>query len=105
MKKTIYIAGKVDDAPKHERAEKFKAMQKIIEMKGYKTINPALLISGISNPRFAMKMRIKALENSDAIFMLPCSVGCPEAEQELQKAIELGIDIYSDINDLSQWNN
>ena len=105
MRPTIYIAGKIEDVPKQQRAEKFKSMQNRIELKGYKVINPVFLIEGISNPIFAMKMRLKALEQCEAILMLPCSVGSKDAEDELQKAIELGIDLYSDINDIKVWNN
>lgn len=100
MKQTIYIAGKIEDAPKHIRFEKFVIMQKAIELKGHKAINPVFLTEGISNNKFAMKMRLKALENCDGILMLPCSVDCPDAVIELQKAIELGLDLYSDLNDL-----
>lgn len=105
MKQTIYIAGKVEDVPKQDRATKFKQMQKTIELRGYKVVNPVFIIDGIENKNFAMKMRLKALTSCDGIFMLPCSVDCMEADQELQKAIELGIDIYSDIKDLKIWNS
>lgn len=110
MKKTIYIAGQIlafsrnQTSDKVEQALKFKNVQKEIEMRGFKAVNPILLTDGISNPQFAKKMRLMALKNCEGIYMLPCSVDCPDAQDELQTAILEGMLIYSELHELNNDN-
>jgi hypothetical protein len=101
MKKTIYIAGKVTGLQPSVCKIKFERMEQVISAKGYNVINPIKLINNPSeNWHVAMDKCLEALKTVDGIFMMPCSKDSPGAQLELQTAIDLNIDIYSEIADL-----
>jgi hypothetical protein len=95
IEKTIYIAGKVTGLKPEVVAVKFAAAQEMWEDIGFKVVNPITLINNPNEPwNSAMEKCLTALGTCDAIYMLPCSVDSPGAKLELQRAIELNLDIH-----------
>lgn len=101
MKKTIYIAGKVTGTEITECRAKFGTAQINLQNRGFIVVNPLLVVGDWSTPwDVAMEMCLAALSNCNCIYMLPCSIDSKGAQIELQKAIEMGIDIYYELENV-----
>lgn len=96
MENSIYIAGKFTGVDYQEAVLKFHTAKKILLSEGWKkVINPVELIHNQNADWLtAMDECLEALDQCDAIFMLPCSVDSPGAKIELQYAIENNLEIY-----------
>lgn len=105
MTKT-YIAGKVTGLPPSEVTLKFYNMQVMLRMLGFLPVNP---IEVVNNPeadwKEAMKICINALMQCDAVYALVCASNSKGAKAELELAKALGIPVFDNIQDLTQWNN
>jgi hypothetical protein len=99
--KKIYIAGKVTGEEPTACAAKFEAVERYLVAKGWQVFNP---IKIVDNPnevwQVAMDKCIDALNQANAIFMLPCAIDSKGAQIELDFAIHTNKDIYNDLKDL-----
>lgn len=97
----IYITGKVTGEPLAQCTMKFGTAQKQLEELGHEAINPLSVVNDWHTPwPEAMRLCITALMQADAMFLLPCHKNSKGAACELQLATELGMYIYTNINEL-----
>jgi hypothetical protein len=106
MRRVIYIAGKVTGVDPIVCAAKFASMERQIKAKGHIVVNPITLVNDPNCDWFkAMDICLDALRTCDTIFMLPCSTDSKGAQRELDTAIQLNIDIFTDIKDIKNAVN
>lgn len=100
--KSIYIAGKVTGLPYDEVLAKFNLAETILA-KNWQVVNP---IKVVNNPQeewhAAMEKCLAALDQCEAIYMLPCSVDSPGAKIELQYALENKKLIYYELENVEE---
>lgn len=100
--KSIYIAGKVTGLPYDEVLAKFQLAETLLAKK-WQVVNP---LKVVDNPQeewhAAMEKCLAALDQCDAIYMLPCSVDSPGAKIELQYALENNKMVYYELENVQE---
>lgn len=91
--KTVYIAGKVTGLKYEEVCVKFAAAQERLENRGFKVVNPMEIVPREATWSEAMRICLAALPECQMIYMLRCSVNSRGAKIELQRAIDLRLDL------------
>lgn len=99
----IYISGAVADQPERELLAKFHDAEMMLDKRGFQVVNPLKLISKWAEGirwQLAAKNCLEALAGCSSIYMLPCSPDCEIAKIELQRAMELNLDIYYELENV-----
>lgn len=99
MTETVYLSGPITGMHDGNR-EAFAAAERILQARGYATINPHDLspepIPGELEADYyerCMELDLAALERADAIFLLPAWQASKGALREYRKAKELGLQV------------
>jgi len=97
--KKIYISGQMTGIKNYNKKAFMKA-EKYLHKKGYKTVNPYRLSKMLNkiknNPTYADYLRhdLEWLKKCDSIYMLENWENSNGAKTEIDKAHELGLQIY-----------
>lgn len=75
-------------------------MQVLLEKKGFEVVNPYTLVPASMGYLRAMRAKLRALEDCQAIFFLPDSKASPESKWELEHAMQLNLDLYAELTDI-----
>jgi hypothetical protein len=108
MKKKIYIAGKVTGENREACIAKFKKAQQEIEALGHEAVNPIEVVGDWeASWADAMKKCIRALVDSDGIFLLRDFHKSTGAMMERSLAYDLKIPRFFSIRRLKckEWSN
>lgn len=100
--KKIYIAGKVTGENQMECVYKFAEAQKCLEDQGFEAVNPLEVVGDWETPwTIAMTLCLAALKTCDGILMLPDHIHSRGANIEMVRAIENGLPVFQNYNDIS----
>lgn len=91
----IQLIGKVTGLDYDQTFEKFLKYEKRLQMEGHMVTNPMRIVPKDAKWEDAMKTTLAALDEQDAVFLLPDWIHSQGSKDELKKAIEKDLQILT----------